>query len=338
METKMKLLNKFDRLPFLLWVLVFLSISSIEAYSQFYVGRINTYAVTTFSETYSNVGGSSLGAGDDVVFTTTLPFNFNYDNTVFTSGTTVYIGSNGFVKFGGTNPGSGCCGNMLGSSTYGPGPVILGYDMVMSIEWRTTRRYSGNSATTDYKVRLYETTNYIDLMYKDFNYQLTTSTATMGCGLNSTTSPSFITVVAASPTTSTPTTHYKFKTPAPNVQLFATPESMNFGSQNTGTSVQGIITVTHVGTEQTLQINSANISGINASDFSIISGPANGTNLAVGQSVVYTVQFTPSFGGNRTGIFTVVTNGRDSGIQATTMTGFGIAPKVQVTPAQLFKG
>jgi hypothetical protein len=131
METKMKLLNKFDRLPFLLWVLVFLSISSIEAYSQFYVGRINTYAVTTFSETYSNVGGSSLGAGDDVVFTTTLPFNFNYDNTVFTSGTTVYIGSNGFVKFGGTNPGSGCCGNMLGSSTYGPGPVILGYDMVV---------------------------------------------------------------------------------------------------------------------------------------------------------------------------------------------------------------
>ncbi|HEY6171777.1 MAG TPA: choice-of-anchor D domain-containing protein, partial [Candidatus Kapabacteria bacterium] len=340
------------RSAFLAVIAFILLCVTTDSFSQFYVGRIDAYAVTTFTESYSNLSGSNLGTGDDNVYTTTLPFNFNYDNTLFPAGTTVYISTNGFVKFGGTNPGSGCCGNILGSSTYGPGPVIFSYDMVveggiyveqsgsapnrvLSIEWKTTRRYSGNIGYTDWKMRLYETNNYIDFLYKDLNFNM--GSGAMGVGLNGTTSPSFIAVTAASPGTYTPSNNYRFKTPAPNVQLFATPESMDFGSQLTGQATQGIVNVTHAGTEQSLVISNAAISGANAADYTIISGPAIGTTLSPGQSVTYTLQFVPSFGGTRNALFTVVTNGRDSGTQATTLTGFGVAPKIQVTPTELFK-
>lgn len=339
------------RMALLLFALLLGSWEISDAFAQFYQGRINTYAQSTFTAAYSNIGGQNLGTGDDVVFTTTLPFNFNYDNILFTAGTTTYLGSNGFIKFGGSNPGSGCCGNMLGSSSFGPGPVVFGYDMVVQsglyietqgsapnrvfiIEWRNTRRFGG-SASTDFQVRLYESTNYIEFLYKDLNFNM--GSGAMGVGLNGATSPSFMVVTAVSAGPSTPSANIRFRTPAPNVQLSLTPKYISFGSLETGQSTYATVTVTHVGTEQTLQILSAGTSGANFTDFFVESGPTPSASLTPGQSATYTIRFTPTAGGNRIGLFTVATNGRDSGVQSTTLNGFGIAPLIQTSPSLLFK-
>lgn len=158
-----------------------------------------------------------------------------------------------------------------------------------------------------------------------------------GVGLHSHLSQTFMTVSAAAATTGTPTSNFRFKTPAPNIQLSLTPKYISFGLLETGLSTYVDVTVQHVGTEQTLILQNAGASGANATDFAIESGPTPSNMLAVGQTATYRIRFTPTAGGNRIGTFTVVTNGRDSGVQSTTLNGFGIAPLIQTSPSLLFK-
>lgn len=327
-----------------------------SSFAQFYTGRINTYAITNFTETYSNISGTTLGAADDAVYSASLPFNFNYDNIPIPQFTTIWMSTNGFVKLGGTSPGSGCCSNNFGSSstTYRQTLMVLSSDNVVQspgvvsytttgtspnrvfvIEWRNVRAFGQAGPFTDFQVRLYETTNNIDFFYKDLGMVM--GGGTKGVGLHSHLSQSFMTVSAATATNGTPSSNFRFKTPAPNVQLSLTPKFISFGSLETGQSTFADVTVTHVGTEQTLILQNAGASGANATDFVIESGPTPTNTLSVGQSATYRIRFTPTAGGNRLGTFTVVTNGRDSGVQSTTLSGFGVAPLIQTSPSLIFK-
>jgi hypothetical protein len=332
-----------------------LSFVYLDSSAQSYVGRINTYTPSTFSSSYTTIVGngetSVSGAVDDGYGTFSMPFPFNYDNINMT-GSTVVMASNGLVLF--NNYQNGCCSNYLGNSSFYSALVPYSTDMyvtgkmcylvtgsapnrVLTMEWYGFQNYSGATINFNMQVKIYETTNYIEFLYSALGSTTTTSTGYVaGVGLNGSNSPSFI-YTTYQTGLATPSSHIRYKTPAPNVQLSASPEYMDFGQQLTGNATQGIVNVTHAGTEQTLVISNAAISGANAPDFTIISGPPNGTILSVGQTVTYTVQFVPSFGGTRNALFTVVTNGRDSGTQATSMTGFGVAPRIQVTPTELFK-
>lgn len=110
-----------------------MSLICSNVFAQYYTGRINTYTVANFTETYANISGTTLGAADDAVYSTSLPFNFNYDNIAIPSGTTIWVSTNGFVKLGGTSPGSGCCSDNFGSAstTYRQTLFILSADNVV---------------------------------------------------------------------------------------------------------------------------------------------------------------------------------------------------------------
>jgi len=340
---------------FSLFVFSLLMLSANSLFAQFYQARVDAMGLTTPSGTYSSIVGSGEtqlgGAGsDDVVYSLSLPFNFNYDKTAFSSGSLLYVSTNGNVTFG-YNPGNGCCSSRLGSSAYYSTICVFSTDMyvngktaylvtgnapnrVLTIEWNNWSPCCSSSPASSVQVKLYETTNFIDFMYKDNGFSLSNSG---GVGLNSTLSPSFVTRVIQT-SNLTPSSNIRFTTPLPpNVQLSSTPKSMNFGSQLTGVATFGVVTVTHVGTEGTLNLNTPSFGGTAAGDYTVTSGPTPSASLAVGQSATYTIRFIPTFGGSRNATFFINSDGRDSGTQSVALLGVGIAPQILVTPTQIFK-
>ncbi len=340
---------------FSFFVVGLLMVSANSLFAQFYTARVNAMGQTTPPGSYSTIVGNGEtqlgGAGaDDIIYSFALPFNFNYDNTAFSSGSLIYVSTNGNVTFG-HNPGNGCCSSRLGQSAYHSTICVFSTDMyvngktaylvtgnspnrVLTIEWSNWSPCCSSNPTTSVQVKLYETTNFIDFMYQNNSFSLSNSG---GVGLNGTLSPSYITR-SVQTSNLTPSSNIRFTTPIPpNVQQSTTPKSMNFGQQLTGNATYGIVTVTHVGTESTLIFSTPTFGGPAASDYSISSGPNPPGPLAVGQSATYTVQFIPTAGGNRNATLFVNTNGRDSGSQSVTLTGFGIAPLIQIAPTELFK-
>ncbi|WP_298118818.1 T9SS sorting signal type C domain-containing protein [Flavobacterium sp.] len=71
----------------------------------------------------------------DKIYTTTLPFAFNFNGTTYASGTTIYVSSNGFVSFGTTSPSAT---NWFPISTNGGDGVISLYGRRMSVVSPTT--------------------------------------------------------------------------------------------------------------------------------------------------------------------------------------------------------
>ncbi|MDP4220028.1 MAG: choice-of-anchor D domain-containing protein [Bacteroidota bacterium] len=121
----------------------------------------------------------------------------------------------------------------------------------------------------------------------------------------------------------------------PNVQLSTAPKTLSFGVVQAGfTSAPLCMTVKHAGTEATLTINSATITG--SSDFAIVSSPPS-NNYGIGATGQYCITFKPSQAGIRVGTLTINSNGRDSGVQTVTLTGVGIVADMVVDSNIRFK-
>jgi hypothetical protein len=303
-------------------------------------GRVGAYTISSFSETYASVGGSSIGSGDDATFSYSMPFAFNFDGTNISAGAALFINTNGWLAFnnGPVTQYSNLIGNTACPMTiaYGGGAdmyVVTGIyprlsgsspNRVLSMELIGVRHYSGTGNLTNVTVRFYETSNVVEILYKDFNMAFHSSVAPQ-VGLNGGTSPSF-SYLLAQQSTATPSSHLRFTPPLkPTQQLSVTPKSINFGSIVAGVpSATATVTVRNVGGTP-LTISAATISG--ASDYQIVSSPASNV-YAAGATGTYTLRLTPNASGTRTASFNIVSNGIDSGSQSVALTGVGIAPQV----------
>ncbi|HEY6172223.1 MAG TPA: choice-of-anchor D domain-containing protein, partial [Candidatus Kapabacteria bacterium] len=324
--------------------------------------RVNQLTTTTFNSTYSTIvgnGGTSLNMSAYNIsgYTTmSMPFTFVYDNSTYSSGTTLIVNQCGSVNYGSTIyatyvnriiPSNTSYSNTISPLT-GLQYVTQVYYMVsgsapnrvFTIEWDQCRAYPVSSgASINYQLKIYETSNMIEFLYSGYNFNLAYSISyPHSAGLNGSVSPSYAqnVVYGATATNNSPSSNYRFSG-LPNNQLALSPEAMDFGAQFTGVATFGIATARHVGNESTVNLISTSITGPNAADFKVISGPSPSSNLAIGASSTYTIQFIPTFGGPRSATLTITSDGRDSGTQIISLTGTGIAPKINVVQKELFK-
>jgi hypothetical protein len=125
-----------------------------------------------------------------------------------------------------------------------------------------------------------------------------------------------------------PKTSYVF-TKLPNVQLSTTPKIIDYGTVSAGAFATANVVVKHAGTEGVLNISAATITGLGASQFSVISTPGP---LTPGQQANLVVRFTPTVNGQQLATLTVSTNGVDSGTQQILLSGLAVAPTIQIIP------
>ena len=127
---------------------------------------------------------------------------------------------------------------------------------------------------------------------------------------------------------------------APQPQLSLEPKIINFGGLPSGDADTLCVTATNLGVSDSrgtamLKILGIDLSG--SSDFSIISGPAVGDSIPAGQaSRQFCIRFSPTAHFIENAIFTLHTNGRDSGTQSVTLTGELTTPLVTVGSTALF--
>ncbi|MBS1902965.1 MAG: choice-of-anchor D domain-containing protein [Bacteroidetes bacterium] len=316
------------------------------------IGRVNRYTYNTFVGTYSSIAGigtqiTSTG-GDDNTYALSLPFAFNYDSTVQTSGKTIYASTNGLLSF--YTSGSGCCSSQLGSTSYQGTLLWFSQDdyttgamyyattgtapnRVFTVEWQSLRFYSGNTAFCDMQVKLYETSNNIEYWYSTNSLSMGSRSA--GIGLNGFTSPSFLSLTVTT-TSSTPSGQIRLTPPSnSDAQLTSSPKVVDFGQQPAGVTATKIVTIQNLGVKSNLTLNNLSMSG--SPDFTIASAPPLGSTLAPGASATITISLTPSGNGTRTGVLTIITDGRDSGSQSIGLTAVGLAPLISVDTTILFK-
>ena len=311
--------------------------------------RVSRYTVTTYSGSITDITGTGnaivySGGSDDGAATFSAPFAINYDSGTVASGSTIVVGADGAIGFNGT--GDGCCGNWIGSSGHpnlispfcvdmwnqgnyaywevtgsAPNRVLIIQQPQIAV-WPTSNYFNQ-------EILIYETSGEIDFLYGSHSYS---TGGTGGIGLNGAIGGAF-TYLSYATTSSTPSTDLKFKPfsyAAPQLSLL--PKAINYGTLPLGDTEVYCVTAYSVG-NQALTISSATIQG--DTNFTIVSGPAAGTNVAQGSSVQYCIKFTarPS---NHSANFVLATNGRDSGTQIVALSGGGATPLATYTPSALF--
>ncbi|MDP4243575.1 MAG: choice-of-anchor D domain-containing protein, partial [Bacteroidota bacterium] len=337
--------------------IAFLSLFACAVHAQ---GRINRYSITTQNQPWidlSSSGGTLIYGSEwryyQGALGVSLPFGFNYDNTSVSAGTTLYIydGIIGFgmsgsygINYGGLGNGSypqrllpwGAYYVQIGDRTVGYGIYTQttgsAPNRVFTIQMTKVHTGFGAARTSSsyavsMQVKFFETSNVIEYLYQSHNNYMGGSYS-VGIGMNGYTSPSFQSLTYTSGTQTTPATDLVFTPPPPPAQLSLQPKSLNYGSVGTGASLTLYDTVYSVGSSP-LIINTATLSG--SSDYSIVSGPANGTVVPAGNKATYGIQFMPTAGGSRSATFTVNTNGNDSATQSCFLNGTGLAPFVVYT-------
>jgi hypothetical protein len=117
-----------------------------------------------------------------------------------------------------------------------------------------------------------------------------------------------------------------------NLQLSASPASLNFGSQTTGTSAVKTVTISNTGN------SSVSISQITESG-AAFNNAALGLplTLAAGQSTSFLVAFSPTATGSLTGSITVVSNAANSPLTIA-LSGTGVQPQISVVPSSVTFG
>ncbi|HET9135783.1 MAG TPA: choice-of-anchor D domain-containing protein, partial [Candidatus Kapabacteria bacterium] len=343
---------------------ILLSLLTIDGRAQ----RVNQIAVNTFSGNWSSIkgqGGTVTVAtfGSQVIsysYSFAMPFAFKYDDNMYPVNTTAYLNP-GSVGFNSANPSyNSIVGNAsyhskiialsgLQTSKYGGGSTLLRQvsgsapNRVLTIEWDGMGNYYMTElGVTSYQIKLYESTNVIEFIYKDHNFTMNNSSYssyTKSSGLNGRNTPSFVYRSIMSGTTKTPASDYRFGQPPPNVQLTSYPKMANFGSGVTGSDLYSSITVSNVGSDENgtakLSISSLTITG--APEFSVVSAPASNDSMLVGESRTILLKFSPQFDGQKQATLSIASNGLDSATQTIALTGIGLAPLISVDTNVLFK-
>jgi hypothetical protein len=308
-------------------------------------GRVDQYTVTNIGTGFTPITGTATGSGDSYVASVSLPFDFNYDNQAYSAGTSIRFGTDGWLEFAGSQPSSSPYVDRVANTSYNyPRSIyVFSQDMnvttgmyyttlgsapnrIFVVEYRDTWGFGSSTSytKTSMQIRLHETSNVIELHYK---HNSLTLNKTGSAGLHGHTSPSLIMRRIYGPSSLTPSQNIRCTPPIkPTQRLAMSPESINFGSIAAGQpSADFPVTLTNIGAVTNLVINSAIVSG--TADFTVVSSPASNI-IAPGASATYMLRFRPLAPNTRNGVFTVATNGLDSGTQTVNLTGYGIAPEV----------
>lgn len=175
--------------------------------------QVNSYAFTQATNAFTPVTAGTIletatatsGAGSLYQVTpydVSLPFNFNYNGTVYSS---IKVSSNGYITFGATAPGTANYSPISSSETYSGAISVFGKalntfanlgavtgdirtDVVgaapnreMVIQWTNFRPAYSSSATSAYafsfQIRLKETSNVIDMVYDGGAFVIGTTNA-----------------------------------------------------------------------------------------------------------------------------------------------------------------
>ena len=353
------------------FILLSISLAGIFSASAFAQGEVYRYTTTSFTGTFTDISssGTFIAAQDDETYTFTgPPFAFNYDSVNYAANTTMYVQTNGYTGWSSLNTnyndGIGdftdepnaicpfCCDLVTGGQVYDDGPSgglyyqVTGVtpNRVFIIEWDNFETYE-NEIFTSMEVKLYESTNVIELVYHDLNDDVEQPADGNGggTGLNgqSLHSPNDYLRYGSSEQLSTPSSDVRFTPPSvlppQEFSLTPNPKLLNFGTTSAGVPILLSTTVNSVGAIGTsITITGTSLTGSSA--YSVISGPPNGTIVPQGSSVQYVLQFLPLNSGTLTGMFTVATTGRDSGTQVMNLTGVGAVPDVSYSATSMFRG
>jgi uncharacterized repeat protein (TIGR01451 family) len=168
------------------------------------VEAVSPYSFITTTTTYTEITGGTLhGSGtavDDSNYNAvSIGFTFTYNKVNYTQ---IGINSNGFVRLGGTAFSTSCaytpisssdntnCSNVIAAlaedqqgNTGGTlRSELLGIapNRVLVIQWKDFRHYNVTSESFNYQIRLYETTNVVELVYGPFTKNATNRTDQVG--------------------------------------------------------------------------------------------------------------------------------------------------------------
>ncbi|WP_445719054.1 fibronectin type III domain-containing protein [Flavobacterium sp.] len=180
--------------------------------------QVSSYAFAESTETYAQITGTTSTATGDDGSESSLPigFTFNFGGVDYT---TFSINTNGWIRLGSAMPGTGTFTNTL-SNTATNRPLIAVFwddnnmtggeirysltgtapNQVLTVNWHNTKIGGGGStggAAVSTLLRLYETTNVIEMVYS--TPFTTTNTVTASVGLND--ASSFLSVTPAATST-----------------------------------------------------------------------------------------------------------------------------------------
>ncbi len=327
-----------------------------------------------------NIGYQSYYTNYDGGTQINMPFTFVFDEQTYNAGSPVYahMGSINFEYWNTTGnycyyypiidmstisgwPSSYCSGAIAvfsglqaGNSSYTSAVYSLTSGSaparVLTFEWYQVGNYYANElGTCSYQIKLYETSNVIELIYEKTNFNMTNTSYTptyfKTVGLNgSIASGTFKQLVikntdATARWYSTPPTSYRLGQPPINVQLTSSPKTIDMGSVILGFNVSGTATVSNAGDNKNgiskLSIKNVTLTG--DPDFTLVSYPASSDSLTVGATRNIVVKFTPTYDGLRTAALTIVSSGQDSGTQVIAIKGIGLAALISVDTNVLFK-
>ena len=159
---------------------------------------VSTYSFSQSSGTYTPItGGTVLGTAtnDDNVFNAnSIGFTFNYNGTDYTQ---FSVNANGFIALGGTvvssytaissgtsnNVIAALNGDLQGNTTTGELSYILSGtapNQVLTIQWKSYRHYNTTGDDVNFQIKLYETSNVIEVVYGSFVQNATARTRQVG--------------------------------------------------------------------------------------------------------------------------------------------------------------
>jgi hypothetical protein len=216
------------------------------------------YVFSYSTGTYTTISGtSSTATGDDGTQNVTIPFTFNYCGQAYTS---ARICTNGWLEIGTTYAGNDWTNDMASTTVK---PVVAGLwdDLYLSagnilyttlgtspnqifvVQWTDVLWYYSGGTPQNFQIRLYQTTNVIDIIYGTMTTPVGGPFASIGINDQTGGSTHFLSVTPESPplvsnttannsvsaiTYLTSGTTYTFSPPATPI-LYVAPGSLAFG-------------------------------------------------------------------------------------------------------------
>jgi len=336
---------------------------------------VSNYTMTQFNGEYVSIANDvnstvfDQDQDDAVVSAGGLPFNIAYDGQFFPSGTTVWFNSNGGMSLGGKMPDPVQDPNIYGTFNNVPdammpfsGDLVLndfnctggsfaGFaevtgtapNRVVTYEWSDFIIFSYDCYTAGgMQVKIYETTNVIEFWYANPGYSFAgdilpasgSDPDALWIGLTGN-PPGADNIYFSTGASSLPPSDLRFTPPVRlNKQLSVSPKILDFGLLIAGT--KSTLTVTACNTPDAstnLTLGSATIVG--APDYTI-TGPSSST-LPPGGCATYNVTFSPTQGGQRSAVLSIVSDGIDSGTQSVILTGTGTVSDYTYDSTILFR-
>lgn len=176
----LSLFNKIKPSNFTLMVLLFF-IFQLKS-----IAQISAYSFSESLETYSEISGGTVAYASPwdnhvagAAVSANFGFNFEYNSSVFTS---CFISPNGFITFGAVQPANNNYAPLSNASAYNGAVSALGTDLISNtdaityntigtapnrvfvVQWKNAVRKL-ETGVFNFQIRLYETSNEIELRY-----------------------------------------------------------------------------------------------------------------------------------------------------------------------------